>query len=86
MISPDIRHKLNLHASKGGKTARRRQTRRIEAFVDWCGCDARQVGRGHVRRFFRAHELATSTQRDYWYAIKLLWRALGRHGEPPRPD
>ncbi len=85
MIPGDLRHRLRLHAAKGGKTARGRQIRRVEAFVRWCGCDPRQIGRGHVHRFFAAHAHAASTQRDYWYAIKLLWQALGRPGEPPKP-
>jgi len=85
MIPGDLRHRLRLHAAKGGKTARARQIRRVEAFVHWCGCDPRQIGRGHVHRFFAAHAHAASTQRDYWYAIKLLWQSLGRPGEPPKP-
>lgn len=85
MIPRDIRHALHQHARKGGKTARRRQVKRAEEFVDWCGCNPYQTGRGHVRRYFRAKGFAPSTARDHWYAIRLLWRVMGRPGEPPKP-
>lgn len=86
MIPRHIRHALNLHAAKGGKQSRRRQVKRIEEFVTWCGCDPRQIGRGHVHRFFAAKGYEAITARDYWYAIRLLWRILGRSGAPPKPD
>lgn len=85
-LPPDIRHRLHLYARKGGKTARRRQLKRIEAFVAWCGCAPYQIGKGHVRRYFAAHNLAPSTARDHWYAIRLLWQSLGRPTDPPRPS
>lgn len=86
MIPQHIRHALRLHAAKGGKQWRRREVRRIEAFVAWCSCDPRQIGRGHVHRFFAAKGYEGITARDYWYAIRLLWRILGRSGDPPKPD
>lgn len=86
MIPRDIQHKLDLHATKGGKQARRRQLRRVEAFVRWTGRCPGQIGKYDVREFFRAHDyFAASTQRDYWYAIQLLWRAVGRPKDPPKP-
>lgn len=81
----ELRHRLHLHAARGGKTARRRQVRRVEEFVAWCGCDPRQIGRGHVHRYFRAQGFAPTTARDHWYAIRLLWRVMERPQDPPRP-
>lgn len=83
MISPELRHQLNLYAARGGKTSRRRTVERIEQFVIWCGCRPQQIGKRHVHQFFEAHRFAVSTARDHWYAIRVLWRLLGR-GEPPR--
>lgn len=86
MIPREIQHQLRLHATRGGKTSRRRQVKRAEQFISWCGCDPRQIGRGHVHRYFRAQGLAPSTARDHWYAIRLLWQVLGRPSDPPGPD
>lgn len=85
MIPRDIRYALHQHAGKGGKTARRRQLKRVEEFVAWCGCDPRQIGRGHVHRYFSEKGFAPTTARDHYYAIRLLWRVMGRAGEPPGP-
>lgn len=86
MIPPDIRHALHLHSAKGGKTHRRRQLRRIEEFVRWCGCPPAQIGKRHVYQFLEAKRYSPITARDYWYAISLLWRFSGRQGKPPKPD
>lgn len=85
MIPRDIQYALHQHARKGGKTARRRQVKRVEEFVSWCGCDPRQTGRGHVQRYFAARGFAPTTERDHWYAIRLLWRVMGRPVDPPKP-
>lgn len=84
-LPAEIRHRLNLHTRKGSKVARRRQVKRAEAFATWCGCDPRQIGKAHVYRYFMAHDLAPSTARDHWYAVRLLWQATGRLGDPPKP-
>lgn len=84
MIPPDIRHALNQHACRGGKTARRRQVRRVEQFVRWCGCPPHQTGKKHVHLYFEEMSFSTTTARDHWYAIRLLWRLLGRSGFPPK--
>ncbi len=85
-LPPEIRHRLNLHARKGGKTARRRQVKRAEAFASWCGCDPRQIGKRHVWEFFEAHDhWEPTTKRDHWYAVRLLWHTIGRPGDPPKP-
>lgn len=85
-LPPELRHKMNQHAAKGGKTSRRRQVKRAEQFVKWCNCNPYQIGRGHVWRYFEAQNFAPSTARDHWYAVRLLWRhALERPSDPPRP-
>lgn len=81
----DLFYKLHQYARKGGKTARRRQFRRVERFLDWCGRAPDQIGRRQVHEFYRAHDFAPTTSRDYDSAIRLLWRTMGRAGEPPRP-
>ena len=86
MIPRKIRHALHLHGAKGGKTHRRRQLRRIEEFVQWCGCPPAQIGKRHVYEFLEAKTDRPTTARDYWYAIALLWRVLGRPGKPPKPS
>lgn len=86
MIPRELQHQLHLHAAKGGKTARRRQVKRIEQFIAWTGCrDPRQIGKSHVRSYFDAHDFAPSTARDHWYAIRLLWHTLERPKDPPPP-
>jgi len=54
-------------------------------FVSWCNCAAHQTGKKHVHEFFEQKNFASSTARDYWYAIKQLWELMGRVGEPPKP-
>ena len=85
MLPPQIHHSLKLHASKGSKKSRRRQLNRVRNFVRYCGCDPRQIGARHVHQFFAERDYAATTARDYWYAIALLWRVLGRHSLPPKP-
>lgn len=85
MLPPQLHHQLKLHASKGSKRSRRRQVNRVRNFVRYCGCDPRQIGARHVHQFFAERDYAVTTARDYWYAIALLWRVLGRHSLPPKP-
>ncbi|WP_404369631.1 hypothetical protein [Marinobacter sp.] len=84
-MNQELFYRLHQHARKGGKVARRRQVKRVEAFVRWCGRAPAQIGRRQVHEFYRAHAFAPTTARDYDSAIRLLWRTLGRAGEPPRP-
>ena len=85
MLTRELNHKLHIYKSCGGKTSRKRSAQRMLEFVDWCNCDAHQTGRKHVHKFFEEKNLASSTARDYWYAIKALWELMGRVGEPPKP-
>lgn len=85
LIRRDLDHRLTLYAAKGGKTSRRRTVRRVRRFIAFCQRPAEQIGRRQVYAFFEQHRFSPTTQRDYYYAIALLWRLLGRSGEPPRP-
>ncbi len=84
-MSREFFYGLHQHARKGGKIARRRQVKRVHTFIRWCGRAPAQIGRRQVHAFYRAHDFAPTTARDYDSAIRLLWRTLGRAGEPPRP-
>lgn len=78
----EIKHKLRLWAAKGGKTHRRRTLARIEQFVTWCGVrHPAQIGKKHVHQYLQQFE-APTTRRDHWYAIRQLWKIIGR-GDPP---
>lgn len=76
---------------KGGKRNRRQQLRRACAVADWIQqhCQVShvdQLGKGHIIRFWKAHrELEDSTAYGYWCALRHLWLALGKTGQPPRP-
>jgi len=84
-MNQELFYRLHQHARKGGKVSRRRQVKRVEAFLRWCGRAPDQIGRRQVHEFYRAHDFAPTTARDYHSALKLLWRTMGRAGEPPRP-
>ncbi|TOA39867.1 hypothetical protein CGK28_08190 [Vibrio parahaemolyticus] len=45
-----------------------------------------QVGRAHIHRYYnRRDDLSEVTLKDHFYAFTLLWKLLGRTGEPPKP-
>lgn len=85
MLNSDLKHRLNLYARKGGKKSRRHTVARIERFLLACHCPPEQIGRRQVHEFFERNAFARTTARDYYYAIRLLWRLLGRGGVPPAP-
>lgn len=85
LISRELDHRLKRYAAKGGKTSRRATVRRVRSFITFCQRPAEQIGRQQVYEFFEHHQLSPTTQRDYYYAIVLLWRLVGRSGDPPRP-
>lgn len=84
-MNQELFFRLHQHARKGGKVARKRQLKRVEAFITWCGRSPQQIGRRQVHEFYRAQGFAPTTARDYDSAIRLLWRTMERSGEPPRP-
>lgn len=77
---------------KGGKQYRRRQARRMAAFLDYVQKrpdlrveDLRQLGARHVIAWWKANrELSPSTLQGHWQALAKLWFWLGK-GTPPRP-
>lgn len=79
----EYQHQLNRWAAKGGKTARKRTLKRINTFYDACQVKyPTQIGKRHVHDFLN-QDMAETTRRDYWYAIRQFWQLLGR-GDPPR--
>ncbi|MCH4565563.1 hypothetical protein MKP05_20910 [Halomonas sp. EGI 63088] len=85
LIDRQLDHRLKLYAAKGGKVSRRATVRRVRAFIEFCQRPAAQIGRRQVHEFFEQRSFSPATRRDYHRAICLLWRLLGRSGEPPRP-
>lgn len=85
MLTRELNHKMHLYKSKGGKTSRKRNVERMKEFIGWCNCPPHQTGKKHVHQFFDEKKFSTSTARDYWYAIRILWRLIDRVGEPPKP-
>jgi|AntDeeMinimDraft_4_1070355.scaffolds.fasta_scaffold02075_6 hypothetical protein len=77
---------LHQHARKGGKTHRRRQIQRVWRFLRWAGVPAQNVSRRQINEFYRTQCPNSTTARDYYYAMRLMWRALGRNGDPPYPN
>lgn len=80
-----LNYRLANHMKKGGKTSRKKQVARVRRFIKVCGCPAEQIGNKHVKMFYQKKSYSPTTERDYFYAIKLLWEFLDRHNEPPRP-
>ena len=81
-----LEFRLHQHARKGGKTHRYRQIQRVRRFLRWADMPAHNVGKRQVHEFYRSECRSKTMRRDYYYAFRLLWRALGRDSNPPRPD
>ena len=78
--------RFRLYARKGGKRSRRQTVDRIRRFLTESQARPEQIGKRHVYEFFERHaDFSVTTQRDYYYAIRLLWRLLGRDSRPPKP-
>ena len=84
-INRELRHRLHLYATRGSKKSRQRQISRIELFVEFCQRPVEQIGKKQVYEFYESHGFLPSTERDYHYAICLLWERLGRTGPVPKP-
>lgn len=82
----EFRFQLHQHARKGGKTHRRRQVQRVWRFLRWVGVSAHHVSRRQVYDFYRYQCQSQTTKRDYYYSMRLMWKALGREDDPPKPD
>jgi hypothetical protein len=85
-LVPEWQHKLRLYAGKGSKASRRRTIGRINIFMRFCHCrHPEQIGRRQVYAFWESRQWRPTTARDYYRAIQLLWKLLGRTGTPPAP-
>jgi len=83
--SESLHFRLQRYAKKGGKIHRKEKVKKVYRFIKFCGCPGAQIGNKHVKRFFSETNYSTKTQLDYFYAISLLWKELGRSRPPPRP-
>ncbi|WP_393936849.1 hypothetical protein [Aeromonas rivipollensis] len=86
-----IEQRADQYRRHGGKTSRRRTVARLIAICQDIERHEQgirqppQIGRAHLHRYWARHaDLAPTTQRDHWYAMRLLWDFLGRTGEPPK--
>lgn len=84
-INRKLRHELHLYATRGSKASRRRLISRIESFVEFCQRPVEQIGKKQVHEFYEKNGFNASTERDYYYATRLLWEKLGRTGAVPKP-
>jgi hypothetical protein len=77
--------------AKGGKQNRRKQAKRMLAFVEFSiknsrANDFEQIGKNHVKAYFKANEgLSNAVLYQHWLALCELWTLLGRASKPPRP-
>lgn len=80
------------YRAKGGKAYRKKQYQRAsfilnDIFIHEPLVHDRleSLGRNHVIGFWRRHESDNQTTRmNYWYAIKIVFKLLGKP-EPPKP-
>lgn len=76
---------------RGGKSNRRLQKKRLAVFIKYCAEKWRlkslgQLGKNHVQQFFISrYDLSYKTKTHYWYALKILWKLLGKIDQPPKP-
>ncbi len=90
-ITNEFKHKLKLYKAKGGKLNRKRTVYRLNTFLNYCDKRGKkrpeEIGKKDVYNFFKEkNNLAKSTKRDYWYAIRVLWQFLDRPNDPPYPN
>ena len=49
--------------------------------------EVNQIGKKDVYNFFNYYnKLSDTTKRDYYYAIRILWKLLDRPKDPPYPS
>ena len=76
---------------RGGKGNRRLQKQRIAVFISYCAekwglKSLGQLGRKHVQNFYISRfDLSYKTKCHYFYALKILWKLLGKIDQPPKP-
>lgn len=88
-MEQDLAILMSGYLRTGSKANHQRQHKRMKEFVDYCETvgvrSLGQIGRSHVIKFWKSHrQLEDKTLQDYWYAFRILWKAIGQPGEPPR--
>ena len=85
----EFKYLLTECGRKGSKKSKRRQIDRIWQLMDYCRTNGikepDQIGRRQIYEWYEEFEMAKSTARDRYYAVKLFWELLGKLGDPPRP-
>ncbi|EHK9070989.1 hypothetical protein QUN95_003066 [Vibrio parahaemolyticus] len=87
-----VKQRCHEYVRHGGKVARRNMVKRLITALEDIAANEHgvkqppQVGRAHIHRYYnRRDDLSEATLRDHFYAFSLLWKLLGRAGEPPKP-
>ena len=80
---------LSEWARKGGKRWRRRQVRRVRAFLAFCRAQGvrypQEIGKRHAIAFYkrlRASRIAANTLRHWEGAVRVVFAVLGRSDAP----
>jgi hypothetical protein len=80
-----LKHKLHGYRAKGSKESRARTVKRVYQFLEYCrtrgGKTPDQIGRKLVYQWL-SEDIAQTTRRDRFYALRLFWRLMDR-GEIP---
>lgn len=89
-LQQELQQSTRAFVRSGGKTNRRMQLRRMEAFVAHCRLlGATSLHNVGIRQFMSYYEeiehLSPSTQLNHYYAIRQLLR-LNLLPDPPRPN
>lgn len=71
----------------GGKKNRRNVVAMINRVCEFSDIHhVEQLGKKQIIAFYKSHKhLSHTTLRNYFYAMKLLYKMLGRKGDPPEP-
>ena len=88
-----LAQRLGAYLRHGSKANRRKQFRRLTqaaeaAFARYRLSDIRQLGKRHVLWWdeqLKRRGRSRKTRDSYWYAWRVLWAALGRSTDPPKP-
>ena len=75
----------------GSKQNRRLQVGRMIKFAEFIEETEKlnglqEIGKRHVLLFWKSNrEFAPKTAHDYWLALCILWKLIGKTGTPPKP-
>ncbi len=89
-LQQELQQSTRAFVRSGGKTNRRMQLRRMQAFVNHCrqlgATSLNNIGIRHYRSYYEEIDhLSPSTQLNHYYAIRQLLR-LNLLPDPPRPN